>query len=55
MKVPFWQASVRAAPAPIYPTHIPHAMLVKPTISPAAKTLYEFLLASWKTDSLFSG
>ena len=39
MKVPFWLASVRAAPAPIYPTHIPQAKLVNPTITPAVKTL----------------
>lgn len=52
MKVPFWAASVSAAPAPIYPTQNPQAKLVNPTMKPDAKTLYPFFLATWNIISL---
>ena len=38
INVPFWLASVRAAPDPIIPTPNPHAKFVNPTINPAQNT-----------------
>ena len=52
MKVPFWAASVSAAPAPIYPTQKPQAKLVNPVMKPDAKILYAFFLAMWNYISL---
>ena len=54
MKVPFWAASVNAAPAPIYPTQNPQAKLVNPVMKPDAKILYAFFLATWNISTLSS-
>ena len=46
MKVPFWLASVRAAPEPTTPTEMPDVRLVRPTMAPDQKTLYALIFTS---------
>ena len=48
INVPFYAASVNAAPEPIIPTQIPQPKFEIPHKRPAAKIAYDFFFASWK-------
>ena len=54
MNVPFYAASVKAAPEPIYPTQKPHVKLDIPVNMPAANTAYAFLFVPWNINAFFA-